>query len=135
MPFYAVAIGRRTGVFSSWAEAEAETKGFSGAVFKNFKTQSEAKAFVLENSQDESKTSAAMSTKRKVETIDLSSENDSRSAPAITKRKSETIDLTSLDSGREMLPSTSSSGSTSAPKKCLCGLFSKEYTVKTTGVR
>ena len=44
--FYAVRIGRTPGVYASWAECEAETKGFPGAVFKSFKTRPEAEAFV-----------------------------------------------------------------------------------------
>ncbi|TYZ63774.1 hypothetical protein PybrP1_010428 [[Pythium] brassicae (nom. inval.)] len=44
--FYAVARGRREGVFSSWAEAEALVKGFRGAVFKKLSSHAEAQAFV-----------------------------------------------------------------------------------------
>ena len=44
--FYAVRIGRTLGVYASWAECEAETKGFPGAVFKSFKTRPEAEAFI-----------------------------------------------------------------------------------------
>ena len=34
--FYAVKIGRQPGVFASWAECEAQTKNFSGALHKSF---------------------------------------------------------------------------------------------------
>lgn len=44
--FYAVAHGRRNGVFSSWGEAEALVKGFRGAVFKKFSSHAEALTFV-----------------------------------------------------------------------------------------
>ncbi|CAI5719211.1 hypothetical protein KXD40_006703 [Peronospora effusa] len=44
--FYAVAIGRSTGVFSTWAECEAQVKGFTGSKYKKFQTITEARAFV-----------------------------------------------------------------------------------------
>lgn len=44
--FYVVWKGRKTGVFSTWAECEAQVKGFTGARFKSFATKAEAeKAF------------------------------------------------------------------------------------------
>lgn len=48
MKFYAVARGRKTGIFTSWPEAERQVKGFADARFKSFKTKHEALAF-LEN--------------------------------------------------------------------------------------
>ncbi|KAL3661970.1 hypothetical protein V7S43_012777 [Phytophthora oleae] len=47
--FYAVAAGRSTGVFTTWAECEAQVKGFTGCRYKKFKSQSEAHAFVNAN--------------------------------------------------------------------------------------
>lgn len=44
--YYAVKKGRKIGVFLTWAECQAQTQGFSGAVFKSFPTMDEAKAFV-----------------------------------------------------------------------------------------
>ncbi|KAJ8566215.1 hypothetical protein ON010_g6911 [Phytophthora cinnamomi] len=44
--FYAVAAGRSTGVFTTWAECEAQVKGFTGCRYKKFKTSAEARAFV-----------------------------------------------------------------------------------------
>ena len=48
MKFYAVARGRKTGIFTSWPEAERQVKGVAGARFKSFKTKQDALAF-LEN--------------------------------------------------------------------------------------
>ncbi len=45
---YAVAAGRRTGIFTSWSETEAQVKGFAGARYKSFATRAEAEAW-LEN--------------------------------------------------------------------------------------
>ena len=47
--FYAVAIGRRSGIYQTWPECERQIKGFSGAVYKSFKTHSEADQFISAN--------------------------------------------------------------------------------------
>ncbi len=44
--FYAVAAGRRTGVFTDWATAEKQVKGFAGAKFKSFTTRIEAESWL-----------------------------------------------------------------------------------------
>lgn len=44
--FYAVKKGRKTGIFMSWAECEAQVKGFPGAIFKSFTTRQEALSFI-----------------------------------------------------------------------------------------
>jgi viroplasmin and RNaseH domain-containing protein len=44
--FYAVSVGRRIGVFSSWREAHASVDGFSGNCFKGFYTRAEAEAWL-----------------------------------------------------------------------------------------
>jgi len=43
--FYAVHRGRVPGVYRSWPEAERQVKGFSGARYKGFQTESSARAF------------------------------------------------------------------------------------------
>ncbi|MDG4657823.1 ribonuclease H family protein [Ectobacillus antri] len=42
--YYVVWKGRKTGIFNTWAECEAQTKGFTGARFKSFPTLAEAQA-------------------------------------------------------------------------------------------
>jgi ribonuclease HI len=44
--FYAVAKGRKTGIFTTWAEAFKQVDGLHSAAFKKFSTQSEAEAFI-----------------------------------------------------------------------------------------
>lgn len=44
--FYAVKAGRKTGVFTTWEECEAQVKGFSGAEYKKFDTMKEAETFL-----------------------------------------------------------------------------------------
>lgn len=52
MPFYAVARGRSTGIYDSWADCEAEVKGFPNAKYKKFNTESDANEFIRSNSND-----------------------------------------------------------------------------------
>ena len=44
--YYAVARGRQTGIYDTWSECQAQTSGFSGAIFKSFGTREEAQAFI-----------------------------------------------------------------------------------------
>lgn len=44
--YYAVRVGRSTGVFLTWAECQKQVTGFPGAVFKSFTTIEEAENFV-----------------------------------------------------------------------------------------
>ena len=43
---YAVKQGRKTGIFSTWAECEKQVKGYAGAKFKSFATVLEALAWL-----------------------------------------------------------------------------------------
>lgn len=44
--FYAVKNGRQSGIFTTWADCERQVKGYGGAVYKSFPTETEAKAFL-----------------------------------------------------------------------------------------
>lgn len=46
MKYYAVKKGRETGLFTTWGACEAQVKGFSGAVYKSFKTEKEAQEWL-----------------------------------------------------------------------------------------
>lgn len=46
MPFYAVAKGRTPGIFMTWADCEAQVKGFSGARYKKFDSAASAQEFI-----------------------------------------------------------------------------------------
>ncbi|KAH8319752.1 hypothetical protein KR074_004973, partial [Drosophila pseudoananassae] len=50
MAFYAVASGRKAGVYETWAQCEEQVKGFQNAKYKKFKTRQEAELFVNPNS-------------------------------------------------------------------------------------
>lgn len=44
--FYAVAAGRKQGIFTDWATTEKQVKGFAGAKYKSFPTEQEATAWI-----------------------------------------------------------------------------------------
>merc|ERR1712080_159407 len=44
--FYAVAKGRKVGIFSTWNECKLQTEGFNGARFKGFNSRDDAQRFV-----------------------------------------------------------------------------------------
>lgn len=46
MAFYAVKKGRQPGVYNSWDECSEQITGFSGAIYKKFKVEADAQAFV-----------------------------------------------------------------------------------------
>ncbi|KAH9586608.1 Ribonuclease H domain [Trypanosoma melophagium] len=47
--YYAVAVGRSTGIFDTWAQCEAQVSGFPHARFKSFAAETEARQFIDEN--------------------------------------------------------------------------------------
>lgn len=53
MPIYAVKQGWQTGKFQTWAECQKAVTGYSGAVFKKFKTEAEADAFLGETPKND----------------------------------------------------------------------------------
>ncbi len=44
--YYAVAVGRKPGIYKTWAECEEQVKGYSKAEYKSFKTEREAKEYL-----------------------------------------------------------------------------------------
>lgn len=45
--YYAVKKGKETGIFQTWEECKRQVEGYSGAVYKSFGTEEEAKAYLL----------------------------------------------------------------------------------------
>ncbi len=50
--YYVVWTGRKTGIFTTWAECEKQVKGFVGAQFKAFESEAEADAAYLAKYED-----------------------------------------------------------------------------------
>src|SRR5690625_4785824 len=44
--YYAVVHGHNPGIYETWDECQKQTKGYSGAVYKKFKTKGEAENFI-----------------------------------------------------------------------------------------
>ncbi len=60
--FYAVKIGRKTGIFSSWDETKESVLSYPGAVYKGFSTLKEANSFLSgEEKADKCKTDSKSS--------------------------------------------------------------------------
>lgn len=49
--FYAVKNGYHIGIFNTWEECRKEVSGYSGAEYKSFKTEAEAKAYITDAAQ------------------------------------------------------------------------------------
>lgn len=65
--FYAVKNGRKTGIFKTWAECQAQVSGYSNAKYKSFNNYEDAENYLLE--QDENKQSITESNTTKNEEI------------------------------------------------------------------
>ncbi|PKE16740.1 ribonuclease H1 domain-containing protein [Macrococcoides caseolyticum] len=46
MKFYAIKVGKETGIYNSWEEASPLVQGYNGAVHKSFKSREEAELFL-----------------------------------------------------------------------------------------
>ncbi|XP_014600395.1 PREDICTED: ribonuclease H1 [Polistes canadensis] len=55
MFYYAVARGRKPGIYLSWPECEQQVMKYSGSIFKKFPTQEEAESFICRYSSNASK--------------------------------------------------------------------------------
>lgn len=49
--YYAVKNGRKTGIYNTWEECEAQVKGYSNSVYKKFSTYEEALKFIDEGNE------------------------------------------------------------------------------------
>merc|ERR1712238_564238 len=52
--FYSVAVGRKTGIFSTWGECVTQTKGFSSAKYKSFTSKEAAQQFIDDHAKNNS---------------------------------------------------------------------------------
>lgn len=46
--YYAVKVGRKPGIYLSWDECKMQVDRYSGAVYKSFSNENEAKMFIEE---------------------------------------------------------------------------------------
>lgn len=57
---YAVLRGRNTGLFYTYEECQAQTKGFPNAIFKGFATEGEAQEWLANDGKEKNQMSARM---------------------------------------------------------------------------
>lgn len=50
--YYAVLIGKKTGIYSTWEQCKEQINGYSGAIFKAFTTMEDAERYILETEED-----------------------------------------------------------------------------------
>ena len=67
---YAVRVGRIPGIYATWAECEAQVKGFKGAKFKGFTSQAEAAEFIAGDAPAPAATSAAPKKRKRADVED-----------------------------------------------------------------
>jgi len=84
--FYAVRKGRVPGVYRTWNDCQAQTKGFSGAVFKSFGTMVEAQSFAGPSVSSQGNTPPVITAQRPAAPQPLTSSSRS------SKRKSDPND-------------------------------------------
>lgn len=56
MKFYAVKKGYSIGVYTDWNTCKKQVQGYSGAIYKSFSTEKEAKAFIKGNTSSKTNT-------------------------------------------------------------------------------
>ena len=59
--YYAVRKGKETGIFLTWAECQAQVKGFPKAEYKKFKTRIEAEQYIGTDRSEHSSSVPALS--------------------------------------------------------------------------
>lgn len=98
MPFYAVQLGKKPGVYTSWSECQEQTTGFKGARFKKFDTEEEALDFVkgkavagkTEKKEKDAKVSSSTAGSKRKASKDKKSEesgSDSEDGAGTSKKK------------------------------------------------
>ena len=48
---YAVKVGINPGIYFTWADCEAQVKGYKGAIYKSFSSKEDAMAFLSSNNR------------------------------------------------------------------------------------
>ena len=51
--YYAVRKGKTPGIYNSWSECKLQVDGFSGAEYKSFKSEEEAREYIEDNNSEQ----------------------------------------------------------------------------------
>lgn len=89
--FYAVAKGRKIGIFSTWDEAQPLVKGFAGAKYKKFNSLDQARTFLGKGYENENVTSLNLDDSSEIEEIPVASSSSSSSYSSSATRSSRRI--------------------------------------------
>lgn len=71
--YYAVKDGKEPGIYLTWKDCEAQVRGYSGAIYKKFKTEKEAEDFIGNKEVDKNTSSNKVEMKKEgtIEQSDL----------------------------------------------------------------
>lgn len=64
--YYAVKKGKMSGIYYSWNECKTQVDGFSGAEYKSFKSEKEARDYISDNSEQTSMNKSIKETYKEV---------------------------------------------------------------------
>jgi ribonuclease HI len=119
MPYYAVARGRKNGIFSTWDDCKKQVIGFSGSIYKKFESATEANSFM--------RTHSTLSIEPAQVTPITSSQSSSFSSSgvlvgngasnSISLFNNETLYPTSINSKKRLIPTSAGISSTAQVKK------------------
>ncbi|KAF5013200.1 hypothetical protein FDECE_779 [Fusarium decemcellulare] len=91
MKFYAVAVGRQTGIFDTWEETKAQVNRHSGALHKSFGSRQEAEDYLSQNMPHD---------ERPADEVDSENESDTRLTEATLRDPQGLTDIKVEDSDR-----------------------------------
>ncbi|CAI5718518.1 unnamed protein product [Hyaloperonospora brassicae] len=129
--FYAVAIGRSTGVFTTWDKCKMQVEGFAGCRYKKFSTGAEAQAFVNGFSNDSRDDVRAQPKSQSSKRLDDKSILTDKCAPSpAQKRKHDREESYSGKSGTE----TSVKFVRKMPARCADRLSGSAFDSKQSGL-
>lgn len=96
--FYVIWVGHQPGIYTTWEEAQAQIKGFKGALFKSFPTLTAAQLALAQGAAT-SAPKAAASAKPAVASKQPSSSVKSRKQPVLPPRVPNSISVDAACSG------------------------------------
>lgn len=89
--YYAVAKGRKSGIYSDWASCKENVDRFAGAKFKSFATRAEAQAYIRDNAKSSSAGSYSVSKPRHYSTRSAPKKESPTKSPKEESGERETI--------------------------------------------
>lgn len=99
---YAVRVGKEPDIYNTWAEAEAQVKGFQGAQFKSFGNVTDAEDYMKESTTEKPKTDEAKLAKKEA----YQKASDEAEIEAVVLSKEESTLVLYTDGSRKKIPDT-----------------------------